>query len=205
VWSHLFVGRGLRLALGTDDPLGGKICPIALAPRAHVSHGASAPGHCRESGRDRHDLYEERLSRRGAEVKHADDARHFFLADPEPRAAGTGAAASAGAAAASIAASTGAAALPEPELADDPEPESDPGPTDDPDPEPGPIADPDPDPDPPPPGFLHAPTARTSAIATTIFFMRRTYHAAAIVAKKPPRSGTSVQVAVAKGAQIADH
>jgi hypothetical protein len=53
VWSLSFVGRGLRLALGTDDPFG-EIRPIA--PRAHVSYGASAPGRCRVYGRDRHGL-----------------------------------------------------------------------------------------------------------------------------------------------------
>ena len=61
VWSLLFVGRGLRLALDTHDgPLAGEVRHTRpIAARTRMSYGALAPGrHC-ESECDRHGGYKE--------------------------------------------------------------------------------------------------------------------------------------------------
>lgn len=64
VWSLLFVGRGLRLALDAyDGPLSGEVRRAGpFVPRTHVSHDALAPGDSRGCERDRHKLDEENAS-----------------------------------------------------------------------------------------------------------------------------------------------
>ncbi len=58
VWSLPFVGRGLRLALGThDDPLSVEVrLAFPEGPCAYGTHGALAPGGSRMCGCDQHGL-----------------------------------------------------------------------------------------------------------------------------------------------------
>jgi hypothetical protein len=59
VWSLPFIGHGLRLTLDArDGPTADEVRrPGTVAPRAHVSSGAYAPGGHRGSEHGRHDFY----------------------------------------------------------------------------------------------------------------------------------------------------